>query len=1116
MTAFLLRWVLTASALILLVLLLRLAFGRRISARLRYALWALVLARLLVPGQFFSAPIETPRILPEPSAIQALPAVRPFPAEAKPDAAPVQALPAPAEESAAPQTPAPSKSLDPWAVLGWIWMAGTALMASAFLLSNLSFARRLRRVRVPLPAADSPLPVYQAAGLPSPCLFGLLRPAVYVTPETDPVCLRHVLAHETTHYRHGDHLWSLLRCAALAVHWWNPLAWLAAVLSRRDAELACDEGALKRLGDAERRAYGGTLLSLITAKPQPGDLFRCATTMTGDKRSLRERVGRIARAPKRWLWAAVLSVVLAALVCACSFAKTAETHPDGPLTQEELDHFNTEVFNGEGFNMMNQFLFLAVEAPKDYRQIDLFTLFYNGTGTFAPYTEEERQAVAEAAYDGEDPMVDLFKCTAGEMDAVLRKYTGLSLDETDKWCLDRFTYLEEYDAYYDFHGDTNYPGEVTFTSGEWKDGKVLLYYEGSGFPGLSSGNGEINCIGPACVTLEPQKDGGYRFLTNWSYDPPVTPTAYPAWDPELVIPLDSLDPCEPEPVALVRRAGDFAERLAATRYEPDEFSSDGVDIEVYRSTDGNRYAALKVSENERDCFLTIPYDASAEQITLEWCFNICGHDGFAITYPIMMGTYPTDYYYFDEDFRLFRLVSGTGGFHETDLDSDGQSELNWCPLGTGDEYRYFLFQREGRLYQTDLKALIREAWPEAGYVNGWGLDEAGRSLAFSAEVPLAGADFTVSAFRTLFFDGKSFRIYKDRTPCVDHVREDVDAPPEVLRAARSFVEEQYKAMAAEGYGVDGSGNYDEGNFGPGNVSWDDWRIIDISGPDFETAGPLQIEIWNLSYETHTTTPDRVILAGGSYMGEDGWCMIGYPGCDYLFFQADEAGNRTYLYSAMENDCSPGTELFLSDLVYALTDQGLLTLADLSGRELARIMWPQSAWFLNNLAEGDPEERDAVLWTLAAYLGGTTEGQSYYAGFVEELEPGGSRYWELTDGSRAAWETLKNLLSGREWALPDMPLPELLRYYAESDGAYAEGAMTELLLRFQADPAALLSALAEEEDGAALAEAVGASIYWNEDLVPGALERAQALDLEGEESALLDRIAAAREAKRQGN
>ena len=48
------------------------------------------------------------------------------------------------------------------------------------------------------------------------------------------VYLRHVLAHELTHYAHKDHIWSLLRCLALALHWYNPLVWLAAALSKRD------------------------------------------------------------------------------------------------------------------------------------------------------------------------------------------------------------------------------------------------------------------------------------------------------------------------------------------------------------------------------------------------------------------------------------------------------------------------------------------------------------------------------------------------------------------------------------------------------------------------------------------------------------------------------------------------------------------------------------------------------------------------------------------------------------------------------------------------------------------------------------------------------------------
>lgn len=127
----------------------------------------------------------------------------------------------------------------------------------------------------------------------------------------DQTALCHILAHEETHYRHGDHVWSLLRCLALAIHWWNPLVWLAAVLSRRDGELCCDAATLERLGDGQRRAYGETLLSLVTARPGPRDLLNCSTTMTGGRRGLQERVQWIARRPRVLVSVSVLAVLVA-------------------------------------------------------------------------------------------------------------------------------------------------------------------------------------------------------------------------------------------------------------------------------------------------------------------------------------------------------------------------------------------------------------------------------------------------------------------------------------------------------------------------------------------------------------------------------------------------------------------------------------------------------------------------------------------------------------------------------------------------------------------------------------------------------------------------------------
>ena len=401
MTIMLLEWVLTASFLILAVFGLRAAFGRRVSARLRYALWLVVLVRLLVPVQLFTTPIAGMWMVTEkrvehsvaqpsapPASLQS-PAVsvgtgQNVPVSDNQGSGNVLTPPAPPEIPDPPQVPEAPEAPDlrnppSWlALLGGVWLAGSGVIALGLAWANLGFARRLRRVRLPL-AADCPLPVYAAVGLPSPCLFGILRPAVYVTPEcaADPAMLRHVIAHEYTHFRQGDHIWSVLRCAALAAHWWNPLVWLAVGLSRRDGELACDEGALKRLGDGERLAYGNTLLTLVTAKPGPVDLLRCATTMAGDKNSLKERFTRIAKAPKQLLWAAVAVVLVTALACVVAFGK-AEDAPAGrdPVELPPADLTFTLETAGDGEP------FVRIGGQADGQTVDHTVWYPEGNSVF--------------------------------------------------------------------------------------------------------------------------------------------------------------------------------------------------------------------------------------------------------------------------------------------------------------------------------------------------------------------------------------------------------------------------------------------------------------------------------------------------------------------------------------------------------------------------------------------------------------------------------------------------------------------------------------------------------------------------------------------------------------
>lgn len=192
-------------------------------------------------------------------------------------------------------------------------------------MSNLHFSKKLQKTRWLYERRNDALPVYESDAVETPCLFGLVRPAVYVTKEAvkDPKIMHHVLAHETTHYAHRDHIWAVLRCLCLVLHWYNPLVWWAADLSRRDAELACDEGTIERIGEAVRVEYGRTLIGL-TCQGR-GYLLSTATTMTGSVKGIKERIMLIANRPKMARYTVMLLIVLVMVMIGCTYCGVKET-----------------------------------------------------------------------------------------------------------------------------------------------------------------------------------------------------------------------------------------------------------------------------------------------------------------------------------------------------------------------------------------------------------------------------------------------------------------------------------------------------------------------------------------------------------------------------------------------------------------------------------------------------------------------------------------------------------------------------------------------------------------------------------------------------------------------
>ena len=214
-----------------------------------------------------------------------------------------------------------------------VWLTGVVGMAVWFAVVNLQNSQMLRKCRGKLDC-DSPIPVYVSENVGSPCLAGLFRPAIYLTPESaeKEEIRRHVLTHELTHYRHGDHIWSLVRCICLCVYWFNPLVWVAAWFSRRDCELACDEGAIQRLGETERLSYGKALLDVVSHASAPAHLIQTATAMNETKEQLTQRLQFIVKKP-RWSLIAAICMVLVCAVVVGYTATGAAAQGDEPLDE---------------------------------------------------------------------------------------------------------------------------------------------------------------------------------------------------------------------------------------------------------------------------------------------------------------------------------------------------------------------------------------------------------------------------------------------------------------------------------------------------------------------------------------------------------------------------------------------------------------------------------------------------------------------------------------------------------------------------------------------------------------------------------------------------------------
>ena len=317
--------VLGGSALVLLILALRLTLKKYLPRRLLPALWCIAAIRFLLP-------VEIPTRLSVWNLLRST-------AEAQTAPSAAALLPFP-QLSAAQAAPAAGTGTD-WRLLLWIGTA--ALLAAYFAVGYVCMLRRFHARRIPpQPSVDALLNRFRFARDPKICVtesrrapltFGVFRPTVLLPDDlrAGQAQFQLVLAHELAHIRRRDCLRKLLLTACLCLYWWNPLVWGMVRFANRDMELACDEAVLRTLGPACKKSYALALLDMAQRQTKPSPL--CSGFA---KSSAEERVRAILRFRRLPVWTGALTAVLFLLAAGvlATQAQTAARVPEAPVVMQ--------------------------------------------------------------------------------------------------------------------------------------------------------------------------------------------------------------------------------------------------------------------------------------------------------------------------------------------------------------------------------------------------------------------------------------------------------------------------------------------------------------------------------------------------------------------------------------------------------------------------------------------------------------------------------------------------------------------------------------------------------------------------------------------------------------
>lgn len=290
----------TASLVILVVLLVRLLL-KKAPKTFSYALWIVVLFRLICPFSFESAigllPInKTP--IPQDIVYSTEPQIDTGINIVDSIVNPILPVPNNMGESISP--------LQMWVFVGsTIWVFGMLIM---LIYSIIQFVRLKRKLVGATPLRGN---IYLADHISSPFVMGFMKPHIYLPSSMAETEQGFIIAHEQCHIKRLDHIARILAFVALTIHWFNPLVWLAFVLSGKDMEMSCDEAVMRKVDTDIRAEYSKSLLRFAT-----GRKFIAATPLAFGEGDTKNRVKNVMQYKKPILWVMAVALVAVVVVCA--------------------------------------------------------------------------------------------------------------------------------------------------------------------------------------------------------------------------------------------------------------------------------------------------------------------------------------------------------------------------------------------------------------------------------------------------------------------------------------------------------------------------------------------------------------------------------------------------------------------------------------------------------------------------------------------------------------------------------------------------------------------------------------------------------------------------------